>query len=207
MGSALPRDLPSLPLHMEPFPLKETWKLAEQLLHMANEKRATPKVGRRGWDVVSPSVHPWKRRKRKPPWGIPHQAPQLWRPVPVTSLPNTWFWKPVRLQETQRAVVHILTHPRAQQKSSCLRVPRLYVMENCQLILQQPPDRQVPGGTPYRDRGPGRCQFFFLSGCRPHLLCLAHSMTPVSPRREPLHTSDAPVFCGWNSKDTLITWL
>ena len=36
-----PMNTPNLPLHMKQFPLKKTWKLAEQLLHVADKKRAT----------------------------------------------------------------------------------------------------------------------------------------------------------------------
>lgn len=88
LNSLSPMDTPNLQLHLEQFPLKMTWKLAEQLCHIKREK-VHIKEGRRGWGTVSPKILspvwlPIIRRdlinldllSEEQRVFIPHQAPQ-----------------------------------------------------------------------------------------------------------------------------------
>lgn len=101
LHSPRPRKTENLQLHIEQFPLKETGKLAEQLLHSSKQKKDTRRqVG--GAETVSHKPHLWcrdaqirrvltnsellheERRVQNP-----RQPPQILRPAPERGDPKS----------------------------------------------------------------------------------------------------------------------
>lgn len=101
LNSLLPTYTSNLQLHMEQFPLKTNWKLAEELLFIKGEKGHIEVDRRLGWgscqkshlwcsdpqirrDLTNPELLPEKQKIC-----TPHHTLQLLRPLPERWAPKT----------------------------------------------------------------------------------------------------------------------